>query len=220
MCGPSAAQSSLSASQSNFFNQLQSSYGTEFAGQNAILSSLNSAFQPILAGGINQQGFSAGESAALNTGAINNSAAAYRNAAQATNEQLAGRGGGNAYLPSGTNAAIQAGLASNAAGNLANQENQITQANYAQGRQNFLSAAGALSNAANIYNPNAAAGQATQAGSSAFNSATQIYNQGNQWIGALGGALGGATNAFGGAIGGGLADSAMGSNTAFGNLFH
>lgn len=215
MCGPSAAQSSLSSEQSNFFNQLQSSYGTEFAGQNNILSSLNSAFQPILAGGINQQGFSAGENAALNTGAINNSAASYRNAAQATNEQLAGRGGGNTYLPSGTNAAIQAGLASNAAGQLAGQENQITQANYSQGRQNFLSAAGALGSAASTYNPTGAAGAATQAGSSAFNSATQIYNQGNAWQGALGGALGGAADAFSGGLAGGI----MGMNNPVGNFF-
>lgn len=204
MCGPSAQQTQLSAEQSNFYNQLSQSYGQEFAGQSSILSSLNSAFAPILAGGPNQTGYSAAENAALNTAALNTTSANYRNAAQATNEQLAGRGGGNSFLPSGVNAQIDASLASNAAGQLSSEQNQITQANYTQGRQNFFNAAGALSNAASIYNPTGVAGAANNAGNNAFGSATQIYNQGNAWQGALGGVLGGAASAASSGLVGGL----------------
>jgi len=216
MCGgASSAQKQLSQEQSQFYQQLQQNYGTEFAGQQSILNSLSSAFAPIVGAGVNQQGFSAPELAAMNTAAINNSAGNYANAARAVNEQIAGRGGGNMYLPSGTSAAIQGNIAAQAAGNLSNAENQITQANYQQGRQNFFNAAGALGGVASTYNPASFAGQATGAGNAAFGSATQIYNQGNQWMGMLGGALGGAVGTVASGLSGGLGTEV--SNLGSGN---
>jgi hypothetical protein len=204
MCGSSGAQKNISAGQQNFFNSLQQNYASEFAGQQSILNSLNAAFQPILAGGPNAQGFSPAESAALNTQAMNTTGANYANAARATNEQMAGRGGGNAYLPSGVNAQISGTIASQAAGQLSAEQNQNLLQNYGQGRQNFFNAAGALSGAASLYNPSGFAGQTTGAGNAAFGSATQMYNQGNQWVGALSGALGGAVSAVSGGLTGGL----------------
>lgn len=211
MCGPSGGQTALSQEQADFYKELQGSYATEFAGQSAILSSLNAAFTPILNAGPNQQGFSAAENATLNTQAMNTTSRNYQNAARAVGSQLAARGGGNAYLPSGVNAGIDASIASAAAGQLSAEESQITQANYAQGRQNFFNAAGALSGEASLMNPTQYAGQATGAGGAAFQSATDIYNQGNAWQGLLGGVLGGALGSFGTGIGGGLAKKALGT---------
>jgi hypothetical protein len=210
MCGPSAGQSAVSNEQQSFYSQLSQNYSTEFAGQQGILSSLTSAFSPILAAGPNQQGFSPAENAALNTQAMNQSSANYKNAATATQSAEAGRGGGNAYLPSGVNSEINQQVASGAASNLSQEELGITQANYAQGRQNFNTAAGALSGVANMENPQGGAGAATGAGNSAFSSATTEYNQGNAWMGMVGGALGGAASAVTGGLTGGLGTAVSG----------
>lgn len=204
MCGPSGAQTSISSGQAKFFQELQNSYSQEFAGQTSILNSLNSALSPILAGGVNQMGFSAAEQGALTANAVNTVGANYRNAAQALNEQLGGRGGGAANLGSGVNAQLEAGLASQAAGTLSGLENQNVLANYGQGRQNFFQAQGALQGNAQIMNPAGFAGQATGAGNAAFTSATDIYNQGNAWQGALGGLAAGAVTGLSGGIGTGL----------------
>lgn len=201
MCGASGAQKSISAAQNNFFTQLQSSYNQEFAGQEGILNSLTASLSPVLNAGPNQAGFSSAENAALNTRAINQTGANYKNAQQAVGEQLAGRGGGSANLGSGVSAQIQGGIAASAAGELSGEQNQITQANYATGRQNYFQAASDLGATAGGYGANAGAGEATGAGGAAASEANTIAAQGNQWIGALGGALGGAASAFGGGFG-------------------
>jgi hypothetical protein len=179
-----------------------SNYNTEFAGQQQILGSLMSAFQPMLAAGPDQQGFGPQERAALATQIGEGTAANYAKASQALNTQLGARGGGNEFLPTGARAQIDEALAAQAAQTQSNQQLQMTAANYAQGRANFGAAAGALSNAAGLMNPTAAAGAASGAGVNAMNSANQIWQQGNEWVGAVGGALGGAMSMAGMMVGG------------------
>jgi hypothetical protein len=186
--GPSGAQKNLSTESGNFYSELHNAYVQDFSQYSSILSNLHSAWTPILNGGINQQGFSPSELAALNSGAINSTAANYKSASAAIDEQLAARGGGNSFLPSGATAQIDASIATKAAQQLSAEQNQITQANYATGRQNFKDAAGALTHVATEYNPNATAGVAVGAGDSAFKQATQIYQENvanNAWKGQL-----------------------------------
>src|SRR5208282_1499707 len=192
----SSAQKNLASEQAAFYQTLTADYGTQFQSQSNILSSLQTAFNPILAAGPGQYGFSTGEDTALRSSAADSIARNFSGAQTALNENLASRGGGNTFLPSGASAQLQAGLEGSEATQQATASNTITQAGYAQGNSNFNTAAGVLGGAAQQYNPLGYAGAGTSAGSSAFNSATTLYNQGTAWESALGGIVGGAAGAF------------------------
>jgi hypothetical protein len=159
-----------------------------------ILDSLNSAFTPILEAGPNQPGFSQAEDTALNTEAEDSTATNYANAEKTLQENQAAEGGGNLFEPSGAAQSERAGVAEKAAGTLSGEQNQITQQNYATGRQNFMNAAGVLSGEQSTLNPNGTAEAATGASSAASSTANTIASQSNSvWtsvLGALGGIAG------------------------------
>jgi hypothetical protein len=181
MCGPSSQMQSISASQQGFMSQLQQSFAQNFGAQSSIFQNLTNSLSPILQAGPSQQGFSPAENAALNTSAANSSAAAYRNAAVTSQVGRAGAGGGADFMAdAGTDKQVAAGLASNASQNLSATQNKITQANYAQGNQNYNNALTGLSNVAQMENPTPYAGDANTASVNAFNSANTIQQQKNQ----------------------------------------
>ena len=128
-------------------------------------------------------------------------AQAYQNARQAFGEQESAIGGGNVPLGSGTIAGINANLASQFDQQQSNQQLGITQANYAQGLQNFNNAAGALGGVASQYAPNQTASAALGAGGQAFGSADTINQQNLQaqqgLLGLAGGVLGDITGGLG-----------------------
>lgn len=227
MCGgASSSEKAIANQQQQFFGSLQQSYQTTFAGQQNILNSLNQAMQPILAGGINQYGFSPQEDTALRTQASAGTAAQYQNAARTTGEQLAAAGGGNTFMPSGVQSKIASQEALAAAQQESSQQLGITQAGYEQGRQNFLTAASGMQQNAAMLNPTGYAGQATGAGNAAFGSQAQIWQQNQEsspWNivgGVLGGALQAGIGAFTGGIGlaaGKSAAGALGLNTSGGH---
>lgn len=191
MCGPSTAQTQLSSEQGSFFSQLMSSYNTNFADQQGILSSITNALTPILEAGPNQQGFSQSEMADLRGQAINSTAAQSRNAMQ-----IAGAAqGGNTGVTTGGQQQLQAGIASAAGQSLAGQENNLNITSSELGRQNFFNAEAGLSGAASLYNPNATGAVANNAGGQAFNEATQIQNMRNQEEADMGGVLSAMTMA-------------------------
>lgn len=192
----SDAQKNLANEQAAFYKTLTADYGTQFKSQSNILASLQQAFEPILQAGPGQYGFTTAEDTSLRTSAADTIARNFSGAQTALNDTLAARGGGNTFLPSGADAQLQAGLEGSEAAAQSTASNQITQAGFNQGNQNFLSAAGILGGTAQQYNPLGYAGANTNAGNSAFGSATTLYNQGTAWQGALGGILGGAAGAF------------------------
>jgi len=203
MCGgASSQQNALSQQTSAFYKELQSAYDQTFGENQSILNDLHKGWEPIFNAGINQQGWSPAEAAAINTSTINSVGSAYKNAANATAEVLASRGGGNEPLPSGVDSAIQTGVAEKAASQLASEQNQNTIANYAQGRQNFLSAAGALSGVAAQENPLGFADAAGKEGDTAFAQMTQINEENNSWKNDLIGGLTGMAGSFLGGFGG------------------
>ena len=153
MCGASAQQNEVYQQQANFLKTLQQSYATQFAGQQAILGQLNATFQPILASGPSQQGFSPGELAALNTQAIEGVGQNYAGLQKTLANNLAAQGGGNVFLPSGANVQLQSQLGQSAANQLSREETGIQLENWAQGRQNFAQAAGALGGVSAQMNP-------------------------------------------------------------------
>jgi hypothetical protein len=200
MCGSNSQQQQISDSQQQMYQTLNQNYATTFGQDQAITSALTAQFQPILAAGPSQTGFSQGELTNLNTAATENVAQNYAAAQKATAQVLAARGGGNDLLPSSTSAQLIAQNTNLAAQQRAAAQNTIQQANYAQGYQNWTQAASVLSNTAQLINPLGYAGQATGAGTAAANTANQIAQQNNSiWnaaIGALGSVGGMATGSF------------------------
>jgi hypothetical protein len=193
-CGASAAQNQLSQEQAKFYQELSANYATVFPEQQQILSSLTSEFQPILEKGINQTGFSAPEEAALRTQASDATA----RGAQQADVALGGREAsmGDASIPSGAKLQLESGLLNSAAVENAGLQNQITQENYATGRQNFLNAASMLESTASQQNPNTFAGAATSAVSAANTTMNDIATENSAWMGPVFGMIGG----IGGAV--------------------
>lgn len=180
MCGPSSSEKSIANSTQNFGSMLQNNYGTLFANQQGILSSLNRSLNPIVAAGPSQRGFSAAETSALQTAAINNAGAANTAAQQAARTYGAGQGGGaTSGITSGITKQIQGAIASQSAGQEGAALNQIEQADWNQGNRNYWAAQGAAQGVAGLENPNATAGTATATNNAAFGQASQITTENN-----------------------------------------
>jgi hypothetical protein len=201
MCGTNSDQTEITAEQKQFYQTLTDQYTSIFGQQQAITGALTSAYLPILQAGPSQTGFSPSEDTALRTQNTEGVATDYAQAQKATAQLLAARGGGNTLLPSSVSSNILAQNTTAAAAQRAQGENQITQANYAQGYQNWNTAASVLGSTAGLINPNAYSGQATGAGSAASTSATaEAASAFAPWgaaFGALGSVAGAATGAGG-----------------------
>lgn len=192
-CGASSEQKNVASEQASNFATLSNQAQSIFGDSSQIFKDLTSSFEPILAAGPNQSGYSAPELAALKSAAITNTGTAYRNASQAAGERIAASGGGNAVLPSGTSAAVEGNIAEKGAESTASSLNNIDIQNAELGRQNWMSAAGVLSGAPNLFNPaTGAASTSTGAGSAAMTGATDVNNANNQWQSDVMGVLGDA----------------------------
>jgi hypothetical protein len=159
---------------------------------------------PILQAGPSQEGFAPAQRTAMETQNTENVATDYAQAQKATAQMLAARGGGNDLLPSSINANILAQNTNQAAAQRAQGQNLITQQNYAQGYQNWNTAANVLGSTAGLINPNAYSGAATSAGGQASQSAAQMAASAYApWGGALGalGSVAGAAVGRGGIFG-------------------
>lgn len=198
MCGASSQQTQLGDAQTAFYNQMVQENSQVFGQNQAILSSLNKSFEPILAAGINQEGFSAGEKANLDAQAVEGTGANYSKAANALAVQQGAEGGGNTYIPTGAKQQQQAQLATSAAQSESGIESDITAQDYATGRQNYEQAAQVLGGVAGQYDPTGYSNAATGAGSAASTTENEISQANSSWMGLVSGALGAAGTAAGG----------------------
>jgi hypothetical protein len=196
MCGSTSSQNNLDAEQTAFYQQAQQQQATVYGENQQILSYMTGLYEPILAKGPSQQGFSQAENTSLNSQATEGTAQNYQNAAKAVGEQTAAEGGGNTYLPSGAATQLKAETAASAAQQESSEQEQITQANYNQGYSEWEQAASGLGGVASDLNPTAYSSSATSAGSAAASTANQIASENNSWINAALGAAG----AVGGAV--------------------
>jgi hypothetical protein len=221
--GPSQQQQNLSNQQATLADTFSSNYNQRFGAQSQEFSALQGQLSPIAALGPSQMGWSPQLAATVSTQNINAAGAAARNAAQATGSVLAGRGGGGAGsgLTSGIDASIRGTEASAAENQLSASQLQATEANAAQGNQNYNNAVSGEMALANAENPASAGGMATQATQSALSDANQITQEKQS---AAFAPISLATKAIGGALGfatGGLSnlssDSSFGENV--GNFF-
>lgn len=214
MCGSTPQENEISDEQQQFYKQMADEFSTIFGQNQAITGALTSAFTPILNAGPSQQGYSAQENTSLNTQNTEGVATDYAQAQKATAQILAARGGGNTMLPSSVTSNILAQNTNAAAATRAQGANTILQNNYAQGYQNWNTAANVLGNTAGLLNPNAYASSATSAGTAASNTANQIaQNNFAPWgavAGAAGSVLGAALNP--------ISPIAKGIGTAIGNV--
>jgi hypothetical protein len=205
MCGATQQQKDITDEQQAFYKQLTDQYATVFGENQAITGALTSAFTPILQPGPSQTGFDLSQKTALETQNTENVATDYAQAQKATAGILAARGGGNTMLPSSVDANLMAQNANAYAAARAQGQNQITQANYAQGYQNWNAAANVLGSTAGLLNPTGYSGAATGAGGAASTSANQVAQSAFAPWGAAFGALGSVAGAAAGAYTGGLA---------------
>jgi len=213
-CGPTAAQTSIQQSQSSFYTTATQQAGQVFGSDSSVFQNLQSTFQPTIAAGPSQEGFSAGELSNLNSSAVTQGGVAARNAEQAAGESIAAEGGGNnSGVSSGTNAGVKANIDVSAADNTASTLANIKTADYAQGNADYNAATAGLAGATSTFNSaTSSSNSATGAGNAAANTANTIAQQEdstwNAAIGALGGvagdvATGGLSSLLGGGSGGG-----------------
>ena len=210
MCGPSQQEYSTEEQESSFMQDYADAFNQRQAGQTQLLNSINATLQPTLQAGPNQQGFSAPELSAYDTQALDTTGANYANAERAlqTNQSAAG----DSTVESGVQQQQKGALASEAAGTTSNEELGITEANYAQGRQNYENAVQGEDTVAQLENPTAYGNLTNTANSTEFNEASQINQQSNQEEADIAGGLvslggdvltGGASGILGGLMKGG-----------------
>lgn len=218
-CGATSGQQNIANTQTSTYGTLVNQAQQVFGNSSTVFNDLVSTLSPTVQAGPNQQGFSPAEVSALNSSAITNAGNAYRNARQAVGESEAAQGGGNvADVSGGSKTATDLGIAESAAAQTSNSLNEIQQANYATGRQNYDTAVTDLSGAPSVFNPaTSAASAATNAGEQAANSENQIASQDNSWVNAVTGALGGVAGIATGGLIKNLGSGSTGGKQSNGN---
>lgn len=204
MCGPSGSEKSLASGEESFSTSLQGAFNTRLGQQSATLANLNRTLNPILAAGPNQEGFSAPEKAALNTQAINTTAGNYANAARAAGNRAAANNGSSSGLQTGGEQQIQGDIAAQGASQLSSEQEGITEADYATGRQEYNTALSGTESLAGLENPDALGSLANNANSTAFGEEKDIEEQEGQKYAEIGGLVSGGLSALSGGLAGGL----------------
>jgi hypothetical protein len=196
MCGSTAAQGQLQAEQMAFYQQGMDESKIAFAESQQLQQQVKAVYDPILAAGPNQYGFSPGEEATLESQAIEGTAKNFRQSSQALKAQIAGEGGGNVPGLTGSQEQLQAELNAASTGEQSREQTQIKEAGYAQGHQLFTEATGAEMGISGQLNPTAFESAATSSGKAAGDTASAIAQEQNSWVNAVIGAAG----SIGGAV--------------------
>lgn len=201
-CDPSKEQKSALSADSTFRKTLTSSYGTEFADAKGLFDNLNGNLESITAKGPEQEGMSAAEKSAENSQAINAAAASNKNI-QTFIGQKAGMSGATPGVESGVTEAVRGAAATSVENNLANKEADITEKNYAIGRENYTNAVKeqeALPSAA-FGAANQSAGEVSNAEHIENAQANENESTSSSWMGLVGGLADAAVGAAGTAAG-------------------
>jgi hypothetical protein len=176
--GPDRSEVTLAGNASTLAQEMNSAFQTQFANQGQILQNLNAQLSPVANLGVSQFGFSPEELNALNTQAINTTAAAARNAQQRSANLLAGQGqGGTSGLTSGIAQQIQGAEAIGAQNQLSSELLGITAKGYETGRENFFKATEGERALAGLYNPSAYASEALTSNQQALADAQKIRQE-------------------------------------------
>jgi hypothetical protein len=198
MCGgPSESQSKLNTEESAFYQKQMDAYDTAYANFSDLQGVLKKQFEPILAAGPGQMGYTPAQLTDLNTLATTGTAKSYDQVMRALGEQRATQGGGtsNVNLTSGVADAERARIGTDAAQQEASQRLQIESSGYDVGRQQYQQAVAGEEGLAAGWNPNSFAGSTVSAGQLANSEANTIAAQQQSAWGTILGALGGVAGA-------------------------
>jgi hypothetical protein len=190
MSGPSASQENLESEQAAFYAQGIQQAETTFGEQQQLLSQIKGVYDPILAAGPSQEGFSAAEKSKLDAGVVDTTATNYKNAAKAVGESEAGLGGGDNPIPTGAQDELKEDVALSSGEEESREENQVDEADWQQGEHNFEDATAAEENVSGQYNPIGESTAATGAGNAASTTASAIASESDDWMNAAIGAAG------------------------------
>jgi hypothetical protein len=158
-CGPTSGQTDALQADQNFQKLLTQDYSQIFGQNQALFKNLTTNLGLITSAGVGQQGFSAPELATKNSQAINAASASNQKLQTAIGENAALHGNADPGVESGIVQAEKAQAATAVDTNLNNNLADITQQNYATGRQNYWQATGATEAAPGAFeNPSNAAG--------------------------------------------------------------
>lgn len=197
MGGATPQDTGLATQSSQLFQTVADEQNTMFAQDAEALQTVQNAMTPVVNGGFYQYGFSTAEDQNLQNEIENAGATATENsvAAQQLRDQQVS--GGANVLPTGAQEAGE--LAARELGSQQTASNlaQEKELGYQTGRQNFLSAAGAEEQVANLSNPIGFAGAATNAGELNLGANKQVdqMNANSLTAKLLGGAITGGANA-------------------------
>jgi hypothetical protein len=176
--------------QAAFNTQLMQIFGKQFAQQQDVLKYLQGKMQPMID---NPTGFSADAEAAMRTGASEQVAGSYQNAQKALANQRALRG--DAGLPSGVDAQVDAQLGMAAASDSAKAQNDITLQDEQLKQGNYWNAVNALSGVGAQFNPQSYASLYGQGASNVASLSQAVTSsKQSQLMGALGGIIGGGVS--------------------------
>lgn len=200
--GDSSAQGAEKSS-ANFANTLQSAFSQQFAQQSATLNFLNSKMTSQIN---NPQGYGSQAVGSMRTSAADTVAKQYQDATRASQNREFNQGGQN--LPSGVDAQINAGIATDAARTNSDVQNSITQADAQLKQSNFWNATNTLNGVAQEYNPNAMAGSANSASGEVANLSQAVTAANGPTIGSIVGGIGSA--AAGAVLSGGMSNLGKG----------
>jgi hypothetical protein len=206
MCGPSSGLKAINTQIQSFSNQVTSQASQIFQGASSVFNNIVGSLQGIVNGGPSQQGFSAGQLSAENAAAENAGATEARNLKGAAASSVGAIGGGNVATTSGATQDAVLSAEQKAASDTATAENQIQQADYAQGNENFWKAEQGEQGATQVFNPaTTAAEAATGQQKTAFSSQQEMDNQSNWAMNDIMKLGTSAVSAFAGGLGGGAA---------------
>jgi hypothetical protein len=201
MCfGPSSAQQGLEAQQQSLSYQMAQDYAQRFAGQDQTLDKLNNILFNVQNGKL-LPGLSTATKTAMSSENINDATANAKNVLQAVGNANAAHGGSSSGLESGIEGAERANVLTGVANQKARGDQNIQLADQQAQEQNTAMALGGYDTLAGIQNPLGFGSEASGAGQSAYNMATENATIGAQEFGDIAGgvaALGGtALKAFG-----------------------
>ena len=219
MCGTHGAEKAAAAQQTAFTNTMISEGAQVFGQDSSVFNTLVGKYTPIANAGPSQMGFSGGEYNALTAANIQNFGTQYKNAAAATGERQAatgvGRNGAEIPVIAGTNIAQNSDLAAKAAQGAATGQNQILQADYAQGNANWKTAMTGLEAAPSVMNNASQFNAQSQQGLNQDMSNAQAADAAsNWWVNPLVGAISAPVNAFTSQLGKNAANDVNGGKNA------
>ena len=218
MCGPSSALKNINNSIQSFATTMTTEANQIFGNVSGLFNSLSGSLGKIVAAGADQQGWGAAESNAVTSQIMDQAAIDARNEKAATGNAISAIGGGNTVTPSGLATAVT--LSTNQAVEAAKSQEleQATEANYAQGTQNYFKAAGEEAQLPDMFNPvNAANANAAAGQKEAFSSQQSIDKASNWWQPLVMSSIGGAASLLTNGLGNMSSDSSFGENV--GNFF-